>query len=154
MTNENYRKTAFNAHGRECGDCGDTTELEVHHKDRDRSNNDAENLAVLCHDCHWDRHRDEVSERASGPRKTDDSGTVSLDADVSTDSMRDVDAKILKLLTEGRVTAPYVSARTEYSLQYSRDRLKRLCEHGHVEKIHSGLYQLIDDPRQIEPTAD
>jgi hypothetical protein len=29
-----------------------------------------------------------------------------------------------------------------------------LMEHGHVEKPHRGLYDLVDDPRQIEATAD
>jgi len=58
-----YRSVAFEAHGRECQDCGATDDLEVHHIDRDRENNDPENLAVLCHDCHWDRHRDEFGER-------------------------------------------------------------------------------------------
>jgi hypothetical protein len=57
------------------------------------------------------------------------------------------DRVVLDMLQVGRVTAPYISAETEYSLQYTRDRLKRLCDHDHVEKIHSGLYELIEDPR-------
>lgn len=30
--------------------------LEVHHKDRDRSNNSLENLALLCPNCHATEH--------------------------------------------------------------------------------------------------
>jgi hypothetical protein len=63
------------------------------------------------------------------------------------------DREVLDMLQTGRVTAPYVSAQTDYSLQYTRDRLKRLCDHDHVEKIHSGLYELIKDPREA-PTDD
>jgi hypothetical protein len=149
MATEGYRSTAFDAHGRKCGDCGDTTDLEVHHIDQDRTNNNAENLAVLCHDCHWDYHRDELSKRASGPQIERERETISLDSDdPSTDSMRDVDAKILKLLREGRVTTSYAANRVGYSLAYTRDRLNRLCDHGHAEKIHSGLYELTDDPRE------
>jgi hypothetical protein len=56
------------------------------------------------------------------------------------------DRVVLDMLKVGRVTAPYVSAETKYSLQYVRDRLNRLCDHGHVEKIHSGLYELVEAP--------
>lgn len=62
------------------------------------------------------------------------------------DDLRPVDKQILKLLREGRVTAPYVAEKTGYNLQYVRDRLGRLVEHGHVTKIHEGLYELADDP--------
>jgi len=65
----NYRSVAFDHHGRECEVCGATEELHVHHKDQARSNNDPDNLEVLCEDCHWDRHRDEFADRASGPQK-------------------------------------------------------------------------------------
>lgn len=57
------------------------------------------------------------------------------------------DREVLDMLQTGRVTAPYVAAQTDYSLQYTRDRLTRLCDHDHVEKIHTGLYELIKDPR-------
>ena len=57
------------------------------------------------------------------------------------------DESLLELLQDGRVTAPYAATETGYTLQYVRDRLTRLVEHGHVEKIYEGLYQLVDDPR-------
>jgi hypothetical protein len=57
------------------------------------------------------------------------------------------DRAILDLLGEGRVTAPFVADEADYSLQYCRDRLARLVEHGHARKVHSGLYELVDDPR-------
>jgi hypothetical protein len=53
----------------------------------------------------------------------------------------------LKLLSQGRVTTSYAANRAGYSLAYTRDRLNRLCDHDHVEKIHSGLYELVKDPR-------
>lgn len=66
---------------------------------------------------------------------------------LQTDDLSEADKGILDLLNEGRVTAPYVATETDYSLQYVRDRLRRLVEHGHVLKIHEGLYELVEDPR-------
>jgi predicted transcriptional regulator of viral defense system len=58
------------------------------------------------------------------------------------------DEAVLDMLREGRVTAPFVRDETDYSLQYVRDVLSRLEEHGHVVKVHSGLYELVNDPRE------
>jgi len=58
------------------------------------------------------------------------------------------DEAVLDLLREGRITAPYAASKTGYNLQYVRDRLTRLVEHGNVEKVHEGLYELVEDPRE------
>jgi len=58
------------------------------------------------------------------------------------------DEKVLDMLNEGRVTAPFVAEKTGYSLQYVRDRLGRLVEHGNARKVYEGLYELVDDPRK------
>lgn len=63
------------------------------------------------------------------------------------DDLAPVDEALLELLQEGRITAPYAAAETDYSLQYTRDRLTRLCEHGNARKVHEGLYELVADPR-------
>lgn len=64
------------------------------------------------------------------------------------DDLGPADEALLDLLTDGRITAPYAREETGYNLQYIRDRLNRLVEHGHVEKVHEGLYELVDDPRE------
>lgn len=64
------------------------------------------------------------------------------------DDLAPSDVEILDMLQEGRVTAPYVSNETGYSLQYVRDRLGRMVEHGNAEKIYEGLYELVEDPRE------
>ncbi len=64
------------------------------------------------------------------------------------DDLGPADNKLLDLLHAGRVTAPYAAEETDYSLQYVRDVLGRLVEHGHVQKVHKGLYELVDDPRE------
>jgi DNA-binding IclR family transcriptional regulator len=64
------------------------------------------------------------------------------------DDLGPADDAILELLREGRITAPYAAEETGYNLQYIRDRLTRLVEHGHVEKVHEGLYELIEDPQE------
>lgn len=58
------------------------------------------------------------------------------------------DEALLDMLREGRVTAPYAAEETGYSLQYVRDRLARLVEHGNAQKVYEGLYELIEDPRE------
>lgn len=50
-----YRKLAFYAQDHKCAVCGwceDERVLEVHHIDEDRSNNDINNLIILCPICH------------------------------------------------------------------------------------------------------
>jgi predicted transcriptional regulator len=55
---------------------------------------------------------------------------------------------ILRMLRKGRVTAPFVAEKTGYSLQYSREQLTDLVKHGHVMKVHDGLYELVEDPAE------
>jgi len=67
---------------------------------------------------------------------------------LSESDLNPCDRRLIELLGEGRVTAPYAAQETGYSLQYVRDRLGRLAEHSHVERIHDGLYELVDNPRK------
>jgi len=71
---------------------------------------------------------------------------------LSPGNLSPADEAVLDLLREGRVTAPYAAEEADYSLQYVRDVLARLVEHGHVRKVHTGLYELVDDPREATDT--
>jgi len=54
-----YRKKALEHYGCKCQECGYDkyiSVLDVHHKDYDRSNNEIENLVVLCVRCHIEIH--------------------------------------------------------------------------------------------------
>jgi Mn-dependent DtxR family transcriptional regulator len=62
-------------------------------------------------------------------------------------SLNPTDEAVVELLSEGRATPSYLAEETEYSRQNVTNRLKRLQEHGYVEKIHKGLYELNEDPR-------
>ena len=42
--------------GSKCRVCGSTLNLEIHHIDRNRMNNDFENLQLYCRDCHREDH--------------------------------------------------------------------------------------------------
>ena len=54
---DSHRWRARRIHDRtECAECGSTTNLHVHHKDRDPANNAAENLVTLCASCHLKLH--------------------------------------------------------------------------------------------------
>lgn len=70
------------------------------------------------------------------------------------DDLRNVDRRILDYLSEGRVTPVYCQRRLEdeglrYSRAYAQQRLARLAEHDHVEKLmDTSLYELRHDPRE------
>ena len=56
------------------------------------------------------------------------------------------DQEILDMLREGRCTPSYIAEESGYSRQNITNRLQRLVEHGYVEKVHTGLYELVEDP--------
>lgn len=58
------------------------------------------------------------------------------------------DHAALDMLQEGRCTAAYIAHVHDYSRQNVRNRLNRLVEHGYVSRVHKGLYELAEDPRQ------
>ncbi len=74
--------------------------------------------------------------------------TITRDPMLEEDDLGPADEALLDMLRGGRVTAPYVADETGYSLQYVRDRLGRLVEHGNAEKVYEGLYELVEDPRE------
>ncbi|WP_277521347.1 MarR family transcriptional regulator [Natrinema salsiterrestre] len=74
--------------------------------------------------------------------------TTNRDSMLDEEDLGPADEKLLDMLNEGRVTAPFVAEETGYSLQYVRDRLGRLVEHGNAVKVYEGLYELVDDPRE------
>lgn len=51
-----YRNKAIKYYGHKCVRCGFEEVVEVHHKDRDRTNNNLSNLEVLCPNCHVIAH--------------------------------------------------------------------------------------------------
>ena len=54
-----YREKALKHYGKKCNRCGyekHVNILHVHHTDRNRSNNNIENLEVLCLNCHAEEH--------------------------------------------------------------------------------------------------
>lgn len=55
----NYRNKALRELNNACARCGysNVLALEVHHKDRDRSNNHISNLEILCANCHTLEHK-------------------------------------------------------------------------------------------------
>jgi predicted ArsR family transcriptional regulator len=69
------------------------------------------------------------------------------------DDLSPADEALLEMLQEGRVTAPFAADTLDYSLQYVRDRLGRLVEHGNAEKVYEGLYELVEDPRESRGEA-
>ena len=51
-------RTAIVKNGTElkCDKCGTDRKIEIHHKDRDITNNSVDNLIPLCKNCHIDLH--------------------------------------------------------------------------------------------------
>jgi 5-methylcytosine-specific restriction endonuclease McrA len=56
---QTYRKKAIRYYGKMCMRCNSTENIHVHHKDRNRKNNELENLEVLCKTCHDLEHLEE-----------------------------------------------------------------------------------------------
>ena len=54
-----YKRIAYEAYGKVCNRCGSLKNIVVHHKDRNRKNNDLSNLEVLCKKCHQLEHEHE-----------------------------------------------------------------------------------------------
>ena len=72
---------------------------------------------------------------------------------LTTEDLNATDRKVLDVLHDGRVTPQYVAEEIEVSRTYASERLKRLKEHRHVRKLASGLYELVEDPREgTDPT--
>ena len=63
------------------------------------------------------------------------------------DDLDELHDAILDQLREGRVTPTYLAERTGESRQLMSSRLRDLVMGGHVEKVSTGLYELVDDPR-------
>jgi predicted transcriptional regulator len=66
------------------------------------------------------------------------------------EQLNDADRRVLTHLREGRVTPQYVADREEFSRSYVSQRLKRLVEHKHVDRVAPALYELTDDPEPPE----
>ena len=62
-------------------------------------------------------------------------------------SLNPTDKAILEMLQDGRCSPKYIADQQGYSRQNVTNRLGRLVEHGHVNKLAPGLYELVDDPR-------
>jgi len=136
-----YRTKCFEAHGQVCERCGRGEHILAHHINEDRSDNRIENLAPLCEKCHVAWHRGDEF----------DLFDAFLESDARTgapDHIREIDTKILDELHTDRVTPTFAANETGVSREYISDRLKRLTEHGHVEKVAPGLYELVADPRE------
>jgi predicted transcriptional regulator of viral defense system len=55
----------------------------------------------------------------------------------------------LDYLSEGRVTPSYIASQEEdMDSGNVNNRLSRMVEHGYVERLDRGLYELIEDPRE------
>lgn len=60
--------------------------------------------------------------------------------------LNSADESIVQVLEEGRNTPSNIARRLDYSREYVSQRLKRLREHGLVERVDRGLYELtLDD---------
>ena len=70
---------------------------------------------------------------------------------ISPEQLNDADQRVLAHLREGRVTPQYIADREDISRSYVSQRLKRLVEHQHVDRVAPALYELMSDP---EDAAD
>ena len=64
------------------------------------------------------------------------------------DDLNPTDYLVLDVLREGRATPQFVAEEADISRTYASERIKRFSEHGHVEKLAPGLYELVVDPEE------
>jgi uncharacterized membrane protein len=67
-----------------------------------------------------------------------------MDADDVGLELRAVDRDIIRMLSDGRCTRRHLADELGYSGEYIYQRVTRLAEHGIVEVIHDGFYQLAE----------
>jgi predicted transcriptional regulator len=62
------------------------------------------------------------------------------------------DVAVLDVLADdgGRMRPTHIAEAADVERSYCAQRLKRLHEHAHVAKPYSGLYVLVDDPREVD----
>lgn len=64
--------------------------------------------------------------------------------------LNDADEQILDQLSEGRATPALISEQTDLGRSYVSRRLIRLAEHDCATELVRGLYELQNDPREVE----
>ena len=62
-------------------------------------------------------------------------------------NLNPTDQVILETLEEGRCTPSYIADKHGYSRPNVANRLNRLVELGYVHRVHTGLYETLNDPR-------
>ena len=74
--------------------------------------------------------------------------SATTDAVLNADQLNDTDEQLLAVLQRGRATPTFAADEADVSREYASERLKRMTEHGNVEKVAPGLYELRYDPRK------
>jgi len=66
------------------------------------------------------------------------------------EQLNEADEKVLQVLAAdgGRMRPVHIAKEVDLGRSYVSQRVKRLCEHGHIKKPYDGLYELVDDPRE------
>jgi DNA-binding IclR family transcriptional regulator len=62
------------------------------------------------------------------------------------DELDELHRDILGVLREGRATPSYLAERTGESRQLVSQRLRDLVMADYVDRVHTGLYELVEDP--------
>lgn len=70
---------------------------------------------------------------------------LTMDRDDIAIELRTVDREIIEMLEDGRCTRRHLADTLGYTGEYVYQRVTRLMEHGIVEKIHDGFYELATD---------
>lgn len=68
-------------------------------------------------------------------------------------ALNTADRAIIHTLRDGRNVPANIALETDYSRQYVYERLKRLSEHGVVENLGHGVYELVESEVPSEAEA-
>ena len=74
--------------------------------------------------------------------------SVNRQSVLTAEDLNETDNRLLDLLQETAVHPAWAADQLGISRQYATQRLRRLVEHGHLDKPEEAFYILVDDPRE------
>lgn len=160
MTVTNQRRNKIlKRDNNECQNCGLTTQLEIHHIQREKAggSDEPQNLITLCIGCHKTLHMisggDEIpiGPLEAWPEPTEIRGLTTP-----------MSVAVLEVLKDGRdrgdpwgYTTPTVAAEAfDSRRQYTSRALKNLVAAGWIEQVGTGVYRFVEDPREENDEHD
>lgn len=137
-----YRKTCFDAHGRECVVCGAGENLIAHHVNGNRSDSEVSNLRPMCRSCHRSVHHGSIEKWSCQLPET-------AIIETHPDGLRPYEFDVLAVLAGGRANPMLIREETDQDKGDVNSVLVKLTRDGLAKRVTTGLYEITDDGREV-----